>query len=220
MSQSTLQKRTRYHSRTVRSKRDAIIAIANKLYEDIGEIQNDRFLTRSESRARIARARHEAEKRIDSALEDAREAVRLARGFVASELNRIVVTPQAEDRIRRLIDLKKAPNDILKTAVELGDQETLAALRREISWGLVPAGSGDFSGHLDRALASLAPDGGDELAALVELTNNPALTEAAKVAIRMSAGGEGVGTARMAYAFAAGDTAGEASADDGGGDDA
>lgn len=215
MSETTLTKRVRFHRDAIKTKRDALLGIGETLSSTIGEIEADRFYDRNEKQSRIARARAEASGRVRGAAADAREALELARGFVASELNRAQASPQAEERIRRLIDLRKAPNEIHARAVQLRDREMLAALRREISWGLVEAGE-ELVRDLDRSIAALTPDGGDQLAELLDAIDTSAVREAEKL-VNSIVAGDNHGRARLAFAYATGAT-GNGNGDSGGGD--
>lgn len=217
MSETTLGKLIRFHSKAVLDARNALAGVANEVDRRTSEIAEDRFLTPSEKRRERGRLISEADQKIPALVQAARDAHEEASRFITAELRKIEPSDVARTRVRRLLDRETPPNGILAQAIELGDQDTLAALRDDLSWGLGPS-SDAFMRHLEHSIARLTRGEGEGFAKLLELRDTPAIDEARRLAVASTSGQFGsAARARISYGHATGQTGDGAAA--AGGDD-
>jgi hypothetical protein len=207
MSQSTLGKLIRFHTQAVLAARAAVVEVADDVGRRSSVVAGDRFLSPSEKEREFARIRSDAARRIPGLVQAARDAHDEACRFIAHELRKIEPSEVARSRVRRLLDRDAAPSTILAQALELGDRDTLAALRDDLAWGLGPS-SDEFMRELDHSIARLAGGEGERFEQLLQLRDAPAIDEAQRLALAATTETMlgGVPRARIAYALATGQT--------------
>lgn len=178
------------YRRTFESARERLRKIPDELARRLDAIASNDDLpdegkaTRSrEARAEAAREVEELVAQGQAALDDAAERTRAMR--VARRVR------QAErDRVRALLAGDAPAAEVLKRATELGDVETVAALRGELLWAPEAPEVGALVDECDRALATLSS--GDEQAentAAVNMRESGAgFAELAQLAVKAASG--------------------------------
>jgi hypothetical protein len=205
----------REYGRAFADKRSGLLSIIDRCRDEVSEILADRYLPDHEKERQIAEARDRLDREIAASVAGATEALEEARSFAAHTFDELTVDDVVRGRVSRALDRGVPPGELLERARELGDVDTLVALRQELPWrvvegkfglGELAGGTEEFSRGLDRAIAEqLAGSGGEELGQLLDITapDSDGIKEARRMAVQTAHGNmRQAGDARLAYAWA------------------
>jgi hypothetical protein len=184
--------------------RDRLRQIPDELASRLDAIEANDDLPAEGKRARSEQARAEAAREVEELVAQAHAA--LEEGAARTKAMRRARTGrQAErDRVRALLARGDAAGEIFQRATELGDVESIAALRNELLWVEEPNEEVEgLLGECDRAIATL--DSGEQAAlntAAVNLRESAAgFSELAELAVK-SASSKPTARARLRLGYA------------------
>jgi hypothetical protein len=215
MTETTLAKRVNHYKQGFLGARKELLDLPNGVGAAIRRL--DVFTSEDERSRELRRAKAEAERLLPSRRQAAQDALERAQSFVQEELNRLEPSERAQARVRRLLDQNKLPGEIAKRARELGDRDTLVALRDDIRWGVARAPQHLLS-SIEHGIAELTPTDGETFGELVQMCQTAQLDEAERFVLDSVNADPGV--ARMRYAYGTNGANGEpAGGEDGSGED-
>jgi hypothetical protein len=147
------------HVRDLRRRLEKLQELRRNLDQETAAIRQRTYRIEDDRQADLDKVTREASRRIEQTLASAQESLRFASELTHDKRVNARVDAGAQARVRELLARELAPSAILARAHELGDADTVTALRSEMLWWGDKRGFADASETIEateRALAEIA----------------------------------------------------------------